>query len=77
MYDPIVLPLREKGYDIHVLDPPCYPANYKKGSPAPTMYDDAKYVSGYVEKFLDQKEGKDVVLLAHSYGGTSAYQKPL
>lgn len=69
MYDPIVLPLRKNGYDIHVLDPPCYPKNYKagSGSPAPSMYDDAKFVSDYVQKLGD--EGLEVVLLGHSYGG--------
>jgi pimeloyl-ACP methyl ester carboxylesterase len=69
MYDPVTKPLRAKGYDIHVLDPPCYPAKYQKGMPAPSMYDDAKYITEYVEKFLAENDGRDVVLLAHSYGG--------
>lgn len=69
-YDPVILPLREKGYDIHALDPPCYPRSYKKGTPSPSMYDDAKFVNEVVEKLAD--EGKDVVLLAHSYGGVPA-----
>lgn len=69
MYDPIVLPLREKGYAIHVLDPPCYPKGYKAGSqgPPPGIYDDAKFVSDYLRKLADA--GKEVVVLAHSYGG--------
>lgn len=68
-YDPIVLPLREKGYTVHIIDPPCYPKNYKAGStgPPPTMYDDAKFVNEYVGKLVD--EGKEVVLVSHSYGG--------
>jgi pimeloyl-ACP methyl ester carboxylesterase len=63
-YDPVVLPLRAKGYTVHVLDPPCYPKNYKKGVAAPSMYDDAKFISDFVEGL-----NEDVVLLAHSYGG--------
>lgn len=68
MYDPVVLPLREKGYSIHVLDPPCYPNNYKKGTTPPSMYDDAKFISDFVKKLVDES-GENVVVLAHSYGG--------
>jgi pimeloyl-ACP methyl ester carboxylesterase len=68
MYDPVVLPLREKGHFIHVLDLPCYPNNYKKGTAPPSMVDDAKPISGFVEKLADIK-GEDIVLMAHSYGG--------
>ncbi|KAH8728951.1 Alpha/Beta hydrolase protein [Phaeosphaeriaceae sp. PMI808] len=71
MYDPVVLPLRQRGYDIHVLDPPCYPRGYKKGAPAPSMYDDARFISEYITGIAD-KTGNNVVLLAHSYGGTPA-----
>jgi pimeloyl-ACP methyl ester carboxylesterase len=66
-YDPVVLPLRAKGYTIHVLDPPCYSKGYAKGKAPPSMYDDAKFVSDFVEGLGD----KEVVLLAHSYGGKS------
>jgi pimeloyl-ACP methyl ester carboxylesterase len=54
MYDPVVLPLREKGYTIHVLDLPCYPNNYAKGRAPPSMHDDAKAVSEFVGKLVDQ-----------------------
>jgi len=67
LYDPVVLPLREKGYTIHALDPPCYPKNYKKGTPPPSMYDDAKFIKEFVEGLADK--GEEVVLFAHSYGG--------
>lgn len=70
MYDPLVMPLRAKGYDIHVLEPPCYPAGYKANSVTqPSMYDDAAYVNEFVRKLADG--GKEVILLAHSYGGKS------
>ncbi|EUC35680.1 hypothetical protein COCCADRAFT_24366 [Bipolaris zeicola 26-R-13] len=71
-YDPIVTPLRSKGYDIQVLEPPCYPAGYERksdGAP-PNMYADARYIKEHVEKLVD--EGKEVVFVAHSYGGIPA-----
>lgn len=69
MYEPIFQGLRSKGYNIHILDPPCYPKNYKAGSgnPPPTMYDDAKFINEFVGKLVEK--GEDVVLLPHSYGG--------
>lgn len=67
LYDPVVVPLREKGYIIHVLDPPCYPKSFKKGNPLPNMYDDAKFVKDFVEGLADK--GEDVVIMPHSYGG--------
>jgi len=71
MYDPLVMPLRAKGYDIHVLEPPCYPAGYKANSVTqPSMYDDAAYVNEFMRKLADG--GKEVILLAHSYGGCPA-----
>ena len=38
--------------------------------PPPTMYDDAAMIRGKIAALAD--EGKDVVLLAHSYGGIPA-----
>ena len=66
-YDIIVDPLRAKGYSVHVLDPPCYPESYKPGLPSPSMYDDAAFINSFVTKLAD--EGKDVVIMPHSYGG--------
>jgi alpha-beta hydrolase superfamily lysophospholipase len=65
-YDPVVEPLRAKGYTIHVLDPPSYPKGYAKGKVPPSMHDDADYISDFITKL----DGDDVVLMAHSYGGT-------
>ena len=70
IYNEVLDPLRAKGYDIQVLEPPCYPAGYKRGSNGgapPNMYADARYIHEHVEKLAD--EGKEVVLVAHSYGG--------
>ncbi|KAH7382601.1 Alpha/beta hydrolase fold-1 [Phaeosphaeria sp. MPI-PUGE-AT-0046c] len=73
MYDPVALVLRQKGYTIHVLDPPCYPKSYVKGAPPPSMFDDAKFISEFVSKIADET-GEDIVLMAHSYGGIPASQ---
>jgi pimeloyl-ACP methyl ester carboxylesterase len=69
-YEAALAPLRAKGYDIEVLEPPCYPAGYKRGSDGapPNMYADARYINEHVTNLAN--EGKEVVLLAHSYGGT-------
>lgn len=72
LYDGPVRFLRDRGYSVHALDPPSYPANYKPNTPAPSMNDDAKFIGDYVLKLAD--EGKDVVILAHSYGGCPASQ---
>lgn len=73
MYDPVIVPLRAKGYDIVVLDPPCYPRGYSSGAyqgkAPPGMHDDAKFVAEAIEKKSEEEGGKDVVVLAHSYGG--------
>jgi pimeloyl-ACP methyl ester carboxylesterase len=69
MYDSLVMPLRTEGYDIHVLELPCYPAGYegKFGDASPSMYDDARVINRFVTQLADG--GKEVVILAHSYGG--------
>jgi pimeloyl-ACP methyl ester carboxylesterase len=66
-YDSVVSPLRAKGYKIHVLDPPAYPKGYAKGKAPPSMHDDADFISDFVQGL----DGEEVVLMAHSYGGTS------
>lgn len=74
IYNEVLDPLRTKGYDIQVVEPPCYPAGYVRGSESgaapPNMYADARYIHKHVEKLAD--EGKEVVLVAHSYGGMCA-----
>ncbi len=71
-YDGQVECLRSKGYSAHSLDPPSFPANYMPEMPAPTMYDDARFIHDFVAKIID--EGTDVVILAHGYGGCPASQ---
>lgn len=65
-YTPTIQPLHDAGVSIHILDPPCY--HSKKPGDLPTMYDDASFISSFVEKLADQ--GEEVVLVSHSYGGT-------
>lgn len=66
-YTPTVQPLRDAGISVHVLDPPCF---YSKKPTLPTMSDDAAFIASFVEKLADA--GEEVVLAAHSYGGTPA-----
>lgn len=63
-YDPLAEAFAAKGYSIKVLD--LRTVGKKPGTP-PTMYDDAAYINSEVAKLAD--EGKEVVLVAHSYGG--------
>ena len=73
-YDPIVDAVAAEGYQIRALHLPAVglaPGLGREGAP-PAMYDDAAFIAKEVEKLAD--EGKDVVLIAHSYGGTPATQ---
>ncbi len=74
MYEPLLVPLREKGYTTYSLDPPCYPKSYKENSPAPTMFDDAKFIHDFIEKLADK--GQELLILAASYGGRLTEQSP-
>ncbi|KAI1808583.1 alpha/beta-hydrolase [Daldinia bambusicola] len=71
VYDDIVDAVKAKGYDIKALP---YPSVRLRGEPKPeklpTMYDDAAFVANEISKLAD--EGKEVVLIAHSYGGVPA-----
>ncbi|KAI2775264.1 alpha/beta-hydrolase [Daldinia loculata] len=71
IYDNIVDAIAAKGYNIKALH---YPSVGLRAGPRPeklpTMYDDAAFVAKEVSKLAD--EGKDIVLVAHSYGGVPA-----
>lgn len=68
-YDTVVDPIAAKGYEIRALHNPSsgLKTGPREGTP-PTMYDDAAQIAAEAEKLAD--EGKDVILVAHSYGGT-------
>ncbi|KAF2801360.1 alpha/beta-hydrolase [Mytilinidion resinicola] len=68
-YTPISDSLRAAGYDTYVVS---LPSIGRKPGPAPTMLDDAAYIADAVTKVAD--EGKDILLVAHSYGGIPATQ---
>ncbi|KAF2489457.1 alpha/beta-hydrolase [Lophium mytilinum] len=68
-YTPISDSLRAAGYDTYVI---YLPSIGRKPGPAPTMLDDAAYIADAATKVAD--EGKDILLVAHSYGGIPATQ---
>ncbi|KAF2502696.1 alpha/beta-hydrolase [Lophium mytilinum] len=73
-YDSVVDPVKAKGYDIRGLHMPSVGLEAgagRKGS-SPSMFDDAALIANEVEKLAD--EGKDVILITHSYGGVPATQ---
>jgi pimeloyl-ACP methyl ester carboxylesterase len=68
----VVSLLQEKGYEATALDLPSMDASLRDQGKAPGMYDDAAYVRSTVSKSLD--EGKDVVIVASSYGGAVTFE---
>ncbi|KAI1144483.1 alpha/beta-hydrolase [Hypoxylon sp. FL0543] len=73
LYDNVLKAVTDKGYEIKALH---YPTVGLKAGPRPeelpSMYDDAAFIAKEVASLAD--EGKDVVLIAHSYGGIPATQ---
>ena len=68
-YDELFDVVRAKGCEIRGLHKPTVGLRAGEGRPGtpPTMYDDAAFIASEVEKLADQ--GKDVILVGHSYGG--------
>lgn len=71
IYDPVVKEVAARGYEIRAVQ---LPSVGLKPEPAPreppTMYEDAALVARQAAALAD--EGKDVVLVAQSYGGAPA-----
>ncbi|KAJ7721453.1 Alpha/beta hydrolase fold-1 [Mycena metata] len=63
-YDPVVADLKSHGYSVHGIE---LETVGRRDTPAPSMYDDAAAIAALVSRLAD--EGKDVVLVPHSYGG--------
>ncbi|KAF1995437.1 alpha/beta-hydrolase [Amniculicola lignicola CBS 123094] len=63
-YDPVTKPFTSLGYTIHTIQ---LVTSIKKPGPLPTLADDAALVAKTVTQYAD--EGKDIVLVTHSYGG--------
>lgn len=73
-YDPLFEAVRAKGYDIRGLHMPTVGLRTGEGRPGtpPSMYDDAALIAKEAEKVAD--EGRDVIILGHSYGGVPVTQ---
>lgn len=67
LYSDVITHVASKGYSIQALHLPS--VGYKTNIPG-TMQDDAAFIASEISKYAD--EGKDVVLIAHSYGGLPA-----
>ncbi|KAI1171186.1 Alpha/beta hydrolase fold-1 [Nemania sp. FL0916] len=74
MYEEFADRVRARGYDIKVLQlPSVSPGPGQQGDAPPgSMYDDAALIAREVEALADM--GKEVILVAHSYGGMPATQ---
>lgn len=73
-YDKLTNSVRAHGYSIHVLHNPSVGESTGKGRDGvlPTMHDDAAFIASELTKLADQ--GKDIILVCHSYGGTPGTQ---
>ncbi|MCJ1476325.1 hypothetical protein MMC13_004991 [Lambiella insularis] len=72
-YDLVVNAVMARGYEMRGLHLPTVGLKTgPRGGTPPTMYDDAAFIAKETEKLAD--EGKDVILIAHSYGGAPTTQ---
>jgi hypothetical protein len=73
-YTPVLDAVTAKGYEIKGLHLPSVGLSALQPRPGvpPTMYDDAAFIAKEAEKFAD--EGKDVIVIGHSYGGIPVTQ---
>lgn len=70
-YNELIQPLSSKGYDIHAVAlKSAIPKGPDSPSDLPSMYDDAAAIAAAVSELAE--EGKDVIVVAHSYGGAPA-----
>lgn len=69
-YDLVSHPLREAGYEVHVIHHPSSPDALVE--PTPSMYDDADNIHRLLEALAD--EGKDILVVMNSYGGLPGTQ---
>ncbi|KAJ7459983.1 Alpha/Beta hydrolase protein [Mycena galericulata] len=66
LYDPVIADLKSYGYPVYGLE--LETVGHRDN--APGLYDDAATIAAQATRLAD--EGKDVVLVAHSYGGLVA-----
>ena len=69
VYQPLFDAVSKAGYEIKGIHPPTVGRSSRQGrdGPAPSMYDDAAAIAHEAETLADQ--GKDVILMGHSYAG--------
>jgi Alpha/beta hydrolase family len=67
LYSDVITHVASEGYSVQALHLPS--VGYKTNVPG-TMQDDAAFIASEISKHAN--EGKDVVLIAHSYGGLPA-----
>ncbi|OQV07092.1 hypothetical protein CLAIMM_11576 [Cladophialophora immunda] len=74
LYQPLLNAVTEAGCEIKGIHPPTVGPSSRQGyaHTAPSMYDDAAVLAQEVERLAD--EGKDVVIVGHSYGGVPMTQ---
>lgn len=74
VYQPIFDAVSKAGYDIKGIHPPSVGLGSQQGrdGQGPSMYDDAAVIAKEAEKLADQ--GKDVILMGHSYAGVPMSQ---
>lgn len=75
-YQPIFDHVTREGYEIKGLHPPSVGIAPRMGreGPAPSMFEDAAFIAKEAEILADQ--GKDVIVIGHSYGGVPVTQAP-
>jgi pimeloyl-ACP methyl ester carboxylesterase len=73
-YNPVVDAVVAKSYEIRALHLPSVALKTGQGREGalPTMYDDAAFIAKEAERLAD--EGKNVILIGHSYGGVPGTQ---
>ncbi|KAI1080528.1 alpha/beta-hydrolase [Whalleya microplaca] len=69
-YTPVVDAVTAHGLDIKALHTPSAGNPGPRDGEPPTMYDDANFIATQIRSLADA--GNDVILIAHSYGGTPA-----
>lgn len=74
LYQPLFDAVTEAGYEIKGIHPPTVGPSSRQGYAyaAPSIYDDAAVLAQEVETLAD--EGKDVIIIGHSYGGVPMTQ---
>ncbi|KAG6358488.1 hypothetical protein INS49_014372 [Diaporthe citri] len=72
VYDPVVAEVTRRGHDIRAVQLPSVRLRSETGPvrEPPTMYEDAALIAREAEVLAD--DGRDVIIISHSYGGVPA-----